>query len=391
MKKDIVQTSAFILEQCSSTIKRFDESYKQTGEKYNIFKVTNIFTDEVKICKVIGDLLNPKGSHYKGDYFLKYFIETINKKTSVPFAFNLNNVQVKNEYPTDINRRIDIVIEDGSTFLPIEVKIYAGDQENQVSHYAEFSRLKNRGKNIPVLYLTIEGKEPSNAKTGEYIPISFKNDILKWLNNCLRNNEIEKAIPVFEILKQLIASIKSFCGFSEDDKMEKAILELVTQSEDNIKAAMAITKAFESLLFEIDDNSWELFSTKMLSQIQKAVPDAESNVDDGWHYINIPIRNGRYYFELNYNWDKLCIQRSDSNKKGDLKEEKALHNKLTELTGMPGKDSDGFIWYSDKYTYPPFVNIEPDLYFYRLNKEYLENTTEVVNLILNFVNELNKV
>ena len=126
MKNDIIQTSAFLLEQCSTTIKRFDESYKQTGGKYNIFRVTDIFKDEVKTCKVIGDLLNPNGSHYRGDYFLKCFIELINEKISSPLVIDTNNAQVKNEYLTDLNRRIDIVIEDGNIFIPIEVKIYAG-------------------------------------------------------------------------------------------------------------------------------------------------------------------------------------------------------------------------------------------------------------------------
>ena len=34
MKKDILQTAAFLIDPCSTTIRRFDESYKQEGEKY---------------------------------------------------------------------------------------------------------------------------------------------------------------------------------------------------------------------------------------------------------------------------------------------------------------------------------------------------------------------
>jgi len=109
--------------------------------------------------------------------------------------------------------------------------------------------------------------------------------------------------------------------------------------------------------------------------------------------MNIPIKNGRYYFELNYDWVKLCIQKSESNKESDANEEKALFNKMTELTGLPSKDwGKDFVWVnnSNKNTYPNLSNIEPELYYYRLNKEYLENRSEVVKLILNYVNELNK-
>jgi hypothetical protein len=393
MVKDKIQTAAFLLEQCSTTIKRFNESYKQTGGKYNIFKVTGISTDEVKTCKIIGDLLNPKGDHYKGDCFLKYFIDIINEKMPSPLILDTNNAQVKNEYLTDLNRRIDIVIEDGNIFLPIEVKIFAGDQEKQVSHYAEFSRIKNKNKNVPVIYLTIEGNPPSNANEGEYIPISFRNHILKWLNKCLRNADVEQAKPVFEVLKQLIASIKSMCGISEDEKMEKAIQGLITQSEDNVNAALAIKQAVDSLLSEANKSAWELFSTKIISQIQKTFPDACCDVDEGdnWYYLFIPIKNGKYLFGLNYDWCKIYIQVDESNKNLNPNEINALHKKMTELTGKPSKDWKDFIWANDKYSYPRFSNIEPELYFYKLHKDYLENTTEVVNMILSIANELNKV
>jgi len=79
MTKDILQTSALLLEHGKETIKRFDESYKQSGGKYNVFKIANISTDEVKTCKIIGDLLDTNGCHCKGDYFLKHFIEILNE------------------------------------------------------------------------------------------------------------------------------------------------------------------------------------------------------------------------------------------------------------------------------------------------------------------------
>jgi len=392
MTGDLTQTAAALLEHCSGTVKEFEKNYIQTGQKYNIFKITGLYKDEVKICKILADLLDPHGSHYKGDYFLTRFIETINEKMPSPLIVNTKNAHVKTQYSTDINRYIDIAIEDGNIFIPIEVKIYAGDQENQVSHYYEFSCKKNKNKNIPVLYLTLNGKPPSNAKENEFTAVSFEHDILKWLNICLRNPEIEGTKPVFEVLKQLILSVKSICGILEDEKMEKAIVSLVAQSEDSVKAAIAIKQAVESF----DNLTCELFKTTILDSLKKHIPDAEYNETTdlgGWYYISLPIKNksGQYDLQINYDWVKMCVQITGTIKSAESSEKKALNKIMSELTGTDGEIWDNsYVWGTKEFSYPPFSDIEDvDLYCCKLYKEYSENTTEVVNTILKYINALN--
>jgi hypothetical protein len=382
------QSSAMLIERCSETIKKFEEFYIQTGLKYNIFKIAQINEKEVIICRIIADILNPKGNHKKGDLFLQYFLEIINEKNKYSFSINTKNTRVYTEYSTDINRRIDIVIEDGKTFIPIEVKIYAKEQENQVSHYAEFSRIKNGNVNVPILYLTIEGNEPTTANANDYICLSFKHDIIKWLNKCLKNNEIENILPIREILKQLIGSIKSICGISEDKKMENAITALVTQSEDSVKAAIAIKKAVDELDFE--GKSYELFETKILEQVKNKFPDAEWNENDEMDFYGIcfKIKNGSFGLSIKYNWHRMEIWSENSKQDGKIN---LLQKKMSELTGVTGELWDGSIWGSDVVPYPSFANVDENLYFYKLHKEYMENTTKVINLIVNIVNELNSV
>jgi hypothetical protein len=74
------QNCAIILEQCSTVLKRFEDNDIQTGRKYNIFKIANINEKEVIMCRILADLLDPKGRHYRGDTYLRYFIEIINEK-----------------------------------------------------------------------------------------------------------------------------------------------------------------------------------------------------------------------------------------------------------------------------------------------------------------------
>jgi hypothetical protein len=384
---NLLQSSAMLIEQCSEIIKKFEEFYTQTGFKYNIFKIAQINEKEVIICRIIADLLDPKGNHKRGDVFLQYFLEIVNEKNKYSFSVNTKNSRVYTEYSTDINRRIDIVIEDGKTFIPIEVKIYAKEQESQVSHYAEFSRIKNGNINVPVLYLTIEGDEPTTANTNNYICLSFKHDIVKWLNKCLKNNEIEKILPIREVLKQLIGSIKSICGISEDEKMENAVATLVTQSEDYVKAAIAIKQALETL----GERARKLFKTKIMEQVRNKFPEACWEEDDKMKFYGIcfKIQNGGFGLSINYDWRTMEIWSEDLKHGGKIK---SLQKKMSELTNVTGV-TDGLweysIWRSDTVPYSRFVNVDDDLYFYKLYKEYLENTSQVVNLIINIVNELN--
>ncbi|MBR5509109.1 MAG: PD-(D/E)XK nuclease family protein, partial [Lachnospiraceae bacterium] len=42
----------------------------ETGELFNIFDITGMKYKEVLVCRVIGELLNPQGSHCQGSRYL---------------------------------------------------------------------------------------------------------------------------------------------------------------------------------------------------------------------------------------------------------------------------------------------------------------------------------
>ena len=63
--------------------------------------------------------------------------------------------KVHKELAIDNDRRIDIVIENTCFFIPIEVKIYAGEQEGQCYDYFQ------NAKNSQIVYLTRFGDIPS--------------------------------------------------------------------------------------------------------------------------------------------------------------------------------------------------------------------------------------
>ncbi|MCL2600898.1 MAG: PD-(D/E)XK nuclease family protein [Treponema sp.] len=133
------------------------------------------------MCRILADLLDTKGLHGRGNLYLKHFIDMVVKQLidkDGQFNFNLSKAKVVVPCPTSKGRFIDIAIDDGTVFIPIEAKIYTGDSERQLADYAEFSREMNSGGFVPVLFLTRGGYKSSKALDSEYVPVAFDKHIV---------------------------------------------------------------------------------------------------------------------------------------------------------------------------------------------------------------------
>jgi hypothetical protein len=236
---DIEQSAAALLNSVSDIVKRYEERWRWTGGKYNIFQVADIADQEVIMCRVLADLLNPQGRHCKGSRYLRLFWEQIALKWENCPALAFEQTRVTVEYVIEWSRRIDIALEDGVIFVPIEVKIRARDQDRQVADYFAFAKKQNNTVHIPVLYLTLNGREPPDYSKvdltkEDYVRLSFKGDILPWLEACLNDEETKNTVPVRENLKQLIAAIQYLCGQSEEAKMDNDIIKAITEDADRL-------------------------------------------------------------------------------------------------------------------------------------------------------------
>lgn len=186
----------------------FDE---KTGgdlkKSYNIFEVMGVEYNEVIVCRFIGDLLDPKGSHGLGSEPLRLFIDTVLGDGCS--NENLENAIVVLEEHTDNDRRIDIVIHLQDKVYPIEVKIWAGDQNKQLEDYYNNFFLKNgTGK---IYYLTPDGHAPSEKSWGEPSDkvhcISFSKDIYNWLSE-IQGTASE---PIEFVIKNFKEVIRKMC------------------------------------------------------------------------------------------------------------------------------------------------------------------------------------
>ena len=98
-----------------------------------------------------------------------------------------------------------------------------------------FKYCKSQNKSFRLLYLTLDGTKASNYSSSgleenkEYYRISYKEDILKWLENSLKfanNFQIVK-----EVLNQYIKTIKQLTNQDMDTKIQHKIFELIDKPE----------------------------------------------------------------------------------------------------------------------------------------------------------------
>jgi hypothetical protein len=394
MEQTLETNAARLLDGVRGIVKGYEEQWQKTGEKYNIFEITDINDDEVKVCRVLAGLLNPRGSHAKGSLYLRLFWETVSRKLPGGISLDFKKAQVSREYHIGEERRIDIVLETGNVFVPIEVKIRAPDQQNQVHDYYGFSQTKPGGTRV--FYLTLDGHTPAipySAKSeSEYVTISFADDILPWLEKCLAREETNKTPAVWEVLKQLIVAIKSLCGKLEDNEMND-VFKLITESEESIKAAAAISEAKNNL----DSKVLELFKGPVQELLARKKFDAKyvsEYESEHWYPIYCEVSKGEYLLYINYDWNKAWLY-TENKDNVSSKEGKALCEALIRLLGPNKGSSDDTVWLTERAAYPDpaFTAARADrlVYLYRLYKLYMEKPQEVADRIVSIVQALESV
>lgn len=235
---------------------------------YNIFDILEISGKEVIMCRFLADLLNPEGEHGCGILFLKSFFQDILKKSDLSDAL-LTHTDVIKEFVIDNERRIDIVIRNALFFVPVEVKIYAGEQEGQCYDYYQYA------KNSPIIYLTRFGDTPSQysrkKKDGtEFLSpdhilcISWENDICGWLERLSEH----LTNPVKSMVAQYIDAIRRMANQQEKQLMDKT-LNVLYESPDYFRAGIQIEKSMKTAKVRLIRMVFDDFKKEMTSLLPK--------------------------------------------------------------------------------------------------------------------------
>lgn len=184
--------------------------YERTlSPQFNSFYFWWRWIDENKVSEILAYFLDPKETHAQGKIFLKLFLK------SVGLDYDCENcaIEVKKEYPTDENRRIDIVVifNKGEYVIGIENKIYENttDQSQQIKHYSEFLE-KISKNNFTLLYLSPMKK----ALSEDSISSNDRDSLVRFGKLKMINYE-----------EHIISCVHQFSLNSESDRVRAFILD----------------------------------------------------------------------------------------------------------------------------------------------------------------------
>ena len=254
-----------LLNEVKSIVIRDREESVRQGKNFNIFYIQGTADDEVRVCRFMKELLDPKGSHGQGAFFLRRFMKIVLKAEEFSEE-EYRRARVKEEEVIDHARRIDLVIHINSHRLfPIEVKIYADDQVNQCLDYYHYAICSDPGAKL--YYMTLDGHDPSDASRGNLVPgqyerISFSEDILAWLDNCLDADELQNIHSVREILIQFRETIRYLTG-RQEGKMMEGIKREIAASYESVMAAVQISKTLPEVKIDLMQKVFDRIKTHM--------------------------------------------------------------------------------------------------------------------------------
>jgi hypothetical protein len=220
-----------------------------TGARFNLFRVLDVEHDERSLCRVLNEMLSPQGSHGQNEAYLRMFFAQVLK---LEISENeLSRTSVCREFKIPTGRRIDLLIKTDRRIIPIEVKVYAQESDNQLRDYLEYSCQHNDAFPANVYYLTrfglsdgisdegftdCKGQLQSGVKN-----ISWAFDILLWIDSCMATPAPVGLEPIRESLRQFSENIRKFCNLPEVNMNE--IKQLVADGSENMRNAVEIALA----------------------------------------------------------------------------------------------------------------------------------------------------
>jgi len=240
---------------------------KLKGEEFNIFSVLKMqYKENATHSALISELLNPVGSHLKGNVFLNLFLQVIESDDYI----GTESAEVKTEYAIGERNdelktggRIDIFIkDDAGNCLSIENKINAGDQFAQIERYCNYNTAQNK-----VFYLTLEGKAPNEDSRGskkcgeDFYLISYKEQISRWLELSLK--EASDSPMLRESIKQYLNLIKKMTS-TPDNIHEKELINLLI---NNYETAVFVKSNLQKAIYFIAEQVREAVVEELNKQL----------------------------------------------------------------------------------------------------------------------------
>lgn len=219
---------------------------KSDYKDYTVFTAIRKENDERTHTTLLYEILKPNLIPGIGDLFLRKFFEEVLKVEYTPPVKVIQEHTIPIDDKDDNFGRIDLYIETHDASYPIEIKIYARDQNRQLKRYYDFAQ--NQKSKAKVFYLTLNGKQPSGESLDTLEPhnvvcISFATHIHHWLKSCMSSlaekNNMKSLLGVIDQYKNLIEKITNQ---KIDETLMKKIIDVISESKNNFETAAAISE-----------------------------------------------------------------------------------------------------------------------------------------------------
>lgn len=231
---------------------------------FNLFWILGVGHLEVSTHSAfIGDLLNPKGRHAQGPFFLRRFLKHI----GIPDVLDPESSRVYLEHylgpkTEKTGGRIDILIQDASgRRVVIENKIHASEQAAWVTRYSSILKPGD-----VLFYLTLNGSRPTGTDTVRQFPprcISYRKEIRAWVEICIQDNH---SVPIIrENLRQYLDLIMDLTDQLSDEPAHKALVGAILADDQSFTAYRALLDARRTAWVHVADR----FSTRIAEKLPR--------------------------------------------------------------------------------------------------------------------------
>lgn len=234
---------------------------------------------ENTLSDVIAFLLQPNGEHAQGPAFLRAFLEVIH----VPQGFiSENTAEVIREAFTasvpSCTRRMDILVDSGSSAVMIENKPFADDQIEQMDDYCR--HLDNEyGEQYVAVYLSATGGDPDPSSlspttlehlksANRYVAITYAADLRHWLRECLNLCQSEHVRWFLSDFDDYLVRYSRLWGGDTMTSETDFIVEYATKSKENLEIALLVGASYT----EIQRRCIHAFSERVRERLV-ALPD----------------------------------------------------------------------------------------------------------------------
>lgn len=239
--------------------------------------------DENGLSDIIAELLDPRASHGQGETFLTLFSSRCGSVGRHP----KDRVTVHREsctiFISNQRRRMDILIDGGKWGIGIENKPWAGEQKDQLQHYADdlerrfgenFLLIRLAGRDVEVTSMDAARQVQLSAR-GKFASWQYAADLFAWVNECRQRCQAPRVTTFLDEFSRYITAEFVTASNPRADMERKHLLpaleSILKKDPGQLQSAAAIAEVFPELR--------QKFVSQLFDEVQK---DVLAAIGAGW-------------------------------------------------------------------------------------------------------------